>query len=169
MRVVVAVAVMAWAGAAGADLYRWVDRDSGSIKYSSYPPPWYGDEAKQRRAPKVEVIPAGRSSTKASPSPQDAEPDPGSRGDGSKALEALEARRKQLLGAISAIPPNFDYSRDGPAFRRQLEAFQAVSVEMDRIDPKGAEQRLAEAKTAIERIAAALRSQLGGLVPPAAR
>jgi hypothetical protein len=43
---------------AGADLYRWVDPETGSVKYSSYPPPWYGDESKQRRAPKVEFIPA---------------------------------------------------------------------------------------------------------------
>ena len=60
MRIAISIAVLAWAGAAAADLYRWVDPESGSVKYSSYPPPWYGDEAKQRRAPKVELIPAGR-------------------------------------------------------------------------------------------------------------
>jgi len=58
MRLAVAVAVLAWAGAAAADLYRWVDPESGSVKYSSYPPPWYGDAAKQRRAPRVEHMPA---------------------------------------------------------------------------------------------------------------
>jgi hypothetical protein len=47
-----------WAPSAHADLYRWVDPETGSVKFSSYPPPWYGDEAKQRRAPKVEHIPA---------------------------------------------------------------------------------------------------------------
>lgn len=46
------------AGPAAADLYRWIDPETGSIKYSSYPPPWYGDPAAERRAPKVEVIPA---------------------------------------------------------------------------------------------------------------
>jgi len=45
-----------WTGQAGADLYRWVDPETGSVKFSSYPPPWYGDEAKQRKSPKVEVI-----------------------------------------------------------------------------------------------------------------
>ena len=45
---------------AHADLYRWVDPETGSVKFSSYPPPWYGDEAMQRRAPKVERIPSGR-------------------------------------------------------------------------------------------------------------
>ena len=62
MRQTVIIAMLFWAaqysGLAAADLYRWVDPDTGSVKLSSYPPPWYGDEAKQRRAPKVEVIPA---------------------------------------------------------------------------------------------------------------
>jgi hypothetical protein len=62
MRFAIAIAVLVWAaqfsGTAAADLYRWVDPESGSVKFSSYPPPWYGDEAKERRAPKVEVIPA---------------------------------------------------------------------------------------------------------------
>ena len=63
MRLAVALAVMIWAGAAAADLYRWVDPESGSVKFSSYPPPWYGDKAKQRRAPRVVLIPAGRDAT----------------------------------------------------------------------------------------------------------
>ena len=43
---------------AAADLYRWIDPETGSVKFSSYPPPWYGDPVAERRAPKVEVIPA---------------------------------------------------------------------------------------------------------------
>jgi hypothetical protein len=62
MRLAAIIATFLWAaqfsGTAAADLYRWVDPDTGSVKFSSYPPPWYGDEAKQHRAPKVEVIPA---------------------------------------------------------------------------------------------------------------
>lgn len=61
MRFAVAVVMLAWAaqfsGPAAADLYRWVDPETGSVKFSSYPPPWYGDPAKERRAPNVEVIP----------------------------------------------------------------------------------------------------------------
>jgi hypothetical protein len=60
MRFVLAAALLAWAGAAAADLYRWVDPDSGSVKFSNYPPPWYGDQGKDQRAPKVEVIPERR-------------------------------------------------------------------------------------------------------------
>jgi len=38
---------------AAADLYRWIDPQSGSVKFSSAPPPWYETE----RGPKVERIP----------------------------------------------------------------------------------------------------------------
>jgi len=76
MRIAVAVAMLAWAaqfsGPAAADLYRWVDPESGSIKFSSYPPPWFGDPAQERRAPKVEVIP-DRSSAPSSGSKPDEE------------------------------------------------------------------------------------------------
>ena len=34
--------------AAHADLYRWVDPQTGSVKFSSYPPPWFGDQARER-------------------------------------------------------------------------------------------------------------------------
>jgi hypothetical protein len=43
---------------AHADLYRWVDPDTGAVKFSSYPPPWHGDPERERGAPAVEVIPS---------------------------------------------------------------------------------------------------------------
>lgn len=57
MRVLAFLVIAGWAAAAAADLYRWVDPETGSIKFSSYPPPWYGDEKLERRLPKVEHIP----------------------------------------------------------------------------------------------------------------
>jgi hypothetical protein len=45
-----------FSGAAMADLYRWVDPQSGSVKYSSLPPPWLGDAEREPVSPKVEVI-----------------------------------------------------------------------------------------------------------------
>jgi len=75
MRIAVAVAMLAWAaqfsGPAAADLYRWVDPESGSIKFSSYPPPWFGDPAQERRAPKVEVIPDRSSAPSSGPKPDE--------------------------------------------------------------------------------------------------
>ena len=81
MRFVVAVATFAWAaqfsGPAAADLYRWVDPESGSIKFSSYPPPWFGDPAQERRAPKVEVIPERSSAPSSGSKPEvEAKPKP---------------------------------------------------------------------------------------------
>jgi Domain of unknown function (DUF4124) len=64
-----AVLLFAWASPAAADLYRWVDPETGSVKFSSYPPPWFGNAEKQRRAPKVEVIPPGKSATAFEPTP----------------------------------------------------------------------------------------------------
>ena len=75
MRFPIAVTLIAWAaqfsGPAAADLYRWVDPETGSIKFSSYPPPWFGDPARERRAPKVEVIPDRSSAPSSGPKPED--------------------------------------------------------------------------------------------------
>lgn len=76
IRPALAAAVLAWAGAAAADLYRWVDPETGSVKFSNYPPPWYGDPARERRSPKVEVIP-DRGAAKPEPkAEEEARPEP---------------------------------------------------------------------------------------------
>jgi hypothetical protein len=167
MRIAVAVAVVAWAGAAGADLYRWVDQESGSVKYSSYPPPWYGDQAKQRRAPKVEVIPAGRD-TRAKidePAADEAASKPRAVPAGqalSLALEGLSERRKALLAAFESLQNAEDFSRAGEGVRQQYEAYLAVTAEMNRLDPKGAEGRVAASRQVVERIAGGLRAAGAG-------
>jgi len=33
---------------ASADLYRWIDRESGSVKFSNTPPPWFGDPEREQ-------------------------------------------------------------------------------------------------------------------------
>ncbi len=90
MRMVIVIAALAWAGSAAADLYRWVDPETGSVKFSSYPPPWYGDEAKQRRAPKVEVIPTRGDSSAKPEAP--GRPQEGARKGDAPAKPAAEAR-----------------------------------------------------------------------------
>jgi hypothetical protein len=40
-----------------ADLYVWKDPATGAMRIYSYPPPWYGNPALERRSPKVERIP----------------------------------------------------------------------------------------------------------------
>ena len=63
---------------AHADLYRWVDRETGAVKFSSSPPPWFGDPEKARNAPAVEVIPyrGSPAPAKAPANPPPAKPAP---------------------------------------------------------------------------------------------
>lgn len=149
MRFVVASAILLLAGPAAADLYRWIDPETGSTKYSSYPPPWYGDPAKARRAPKVEVIPAG----KASPARVDGEDDalPAARANAGETLVELAARRKTMLQQLAVLSAQTGPDR-GQALSKQLEGFAALTDRMDKLDPKGAPARNAEAQALVEKI-----------------
>ena len=109
------------AGEVRADLYRWVDPETGAVKFSSLPPPWYGDAERERRAPAVEVIPSRAPGT--APSPR-----------------TLEERRASLLKGLAELPPSFDVNH----VRQQVAAYQAISAELDRADPAGAARRRAE-------------------------
>ena len=131
----------AWSPAAPAQLYRWVDPETGSVKFSSYPPPWYGDEAKQRRAPKVDVIPAGRDAGAATEAA-------GAAQDGARRLEALELQRRQLMRQLAR--PGAE--RAPQELKKQLEAYSTLSEEMDKLDAPGAAVRRGEVQALIERI-----------------
>jgi hypothetical protein len=144
MRIALAIlAVLLFrAGPAAADLYRWIDPESGAIKYSSYPPPWYGDETKQRRAPKVEFIPAVSNTAAQTGSA-------GAVQEGSKALETLEAQRRALLQQIPALAAQEGSDRPGSALKTQLEAYAGVAQRLDKLDPAGAAARRGELQMAI--------------------
>jgi hypothetical protein len=165
MRFLVLVLVMGWPAAAAADLYRWVDPETGSVKFSSYPPPWYGDEARVQRAPKVEHIPA-RTEAPARRDDPEKERSPAGAKDGgvaqglAKAMEALDERRRALIAALAPLRSKEDFNRAGAGFRQQVEAYQALSAELDRMDPKGAERRRAAAQPILQRIAEGLSAQL---------
>jgi len=146
MRLVFAMAMFAWAAAAVADLYRWVDPESGSVKYSSYPPPWYGDEARQRRAPKVEHIPSRRDAL-ARPDPV-----PGSPQDGARSFVALEAQRKAMLQQILAGAARGGPERSPQALQKQLEEYGKLSQQLDKLNPEGAVARRGEAEAALQRL-----------------
>ena len=112
--------------AAHADLYRWVDPQTGSVKFSSVPPP-----ASQ---PGVEVLPYRG---------------PGSAARPPSATQALELRWRALLGEISQSEP----SPAGSALLQQrLRDFTAASAELDRLDPAGVPRRRAEAERALQRL-----------------
>ena len=128
--------------AARAELYRWVDRESGSVKYSNTPPPWYGDPDKERGAPAVEVL---RYRAPGKPPAADAA------SPASRQTAALEARRAELLKFFSSLPPTTDLTN--PAIRQQVQAYLVVSTELDRLDPAGAARRRAQQPPIFEALA----------------
>jgi hypothetical protein len=145
VRLLVLLAALAWSATAAADLYRWVDPETGAVKFSSYPPPWYGDDT-QRRAPKVEHIPP-RGPGQAGPlpsldAPPSAAPEAGS-------VAALERERRALLAQIAEGVGRPSAGRD---MQKQLEAFSDLSARLDKLDPAGAAARRTEAELLLQRM-----------------
>jgi len=133
----IAAALLACSGGALADLYRWVDPETGSTKFSSYPPPWFGDPARERRAPKVEVIPGTAPPAAAAPS--------------AAATEQLEARRLAMLQQLPAIAAQAGTDR-GAQLARFLAEYRALGAQLDRADPAGAALRSAELEALVRRL-----------------
>ena len=158
MRTLLFLAVLCCVPPAAAQLYRWIDPQSGSVKLSSYPPPWYGDPALERRAPKVEVIPAGkpppaqRGATDAEALPgmsQPAVPAPdASSSPAAKAVEDLATKWRAMLREIAAALGTG--TTISPALQKRIEEYTALSLQLDRADPAGAAARLAEVQAAMQ-------------------
>ena len=153
MRAVVFLVAMSWTALALADLYRWVDPETGSIKYSSYPPPWVGDPQQERRAPRVERIPAGRTEPVVKPETP---------------LELLDVRRKEMLQGLLQFSSRDDFNRAGSGLKQQLGAFQAVSAELDKLDPRGAAARKSESQALLDKLIEGLRAPFASWPPPGA-
>jgi hypothetical protein len=168
MRQTVIIAMLFWTAQyscpAAADLYRWVDPGSGSVKFSSYPPPWYSEEIQQRGMPKVERIPARSDAPARRDDPEKARP-AGVGQELSKALEILETKRKALMASFGSLPRGEDFSRAGEGLRQQVETYDALTAELDRMDPRGAERRRAAAQPLMERIVEGLRAQFNPAAP----
>jgi Domain of unknown function (DUF4124) len=118
------------AAPAHADLYRWVDPYSGSVKFSSLPPenPQLHAEVVPYRAPKQAASAAAASS-----------------------LAALETRWRAAVLLLAAKEPQ-DTARNRGALRQELETYEALRAELDRRDPAGAQRRAAETGALVERL-----------------
>jgi len=149
------LAMLAVSPAAQADLYRWIDPQSGSVKYSSLPPPWYGDAERERRSPAVEVIPYQAPGAV----PLDREK--------GKPLAALEARWRSFLRDFSTLAAKEDFERAGRGIEQQLHAYRAVVVELNRQDPAGAARRRAEETSVMEKLQKGLEAQFSPASPVA--
>jgi hypothetical protein len=147
VKLLFALLLLAAAFAAHADLYRWVERETGSVKYSNTPPPWYGDAEKQRGAPAVEVVPYRGPGPASKPTPQTE----GAAAE-ARAIARMETRWLELVRFFASLPPSTDFSRAGPNIRLQLEAYQTLTAELDRLDPAGAPRRGAQVANALGNI-----------------
>jgi hypothetical protein len=134
---------------ARADLYRWIDPETGSVKYSSVPP-------------HDSRVNAGVVPFKAPPAPPPVA-SPGTTGVAppqAGALAALEARWSGVLSQLSELTPQ-DFRRAGDGLRQQLEAYGALSAELDRLDPAGSERRRTQSEGMLERLKRGLGAQPG--------
>jgi hypothetical protein len=117
---------------AHADLYRWIDPASGSVKFSSQPPsdPRIEPEVVRYKAPPPPPKPA------AAPLPSN-KPD-------------LEARWRLLATELAAIPPQ-ELQTGSDRVRQQVQALEATRAELDRPAPAGAPRRNAELVAILQR------------------
>jgi len=144
MRIVLLVVAMN-AFHAHADLYRWVDRESGSVKYSNTPPAWFGDQERERSAPAVEVL---RYRGPGVPAKPPAAPETLA---AASLVAALETRWAGLVQFFATLPPSTDFSRAGAGIQQQVAAYQALSAELDRLDPAGTPRRRAQEASAFRK------------------
>ena len=154
MRALLSIAILV-ATPAYADLYRWVDPQTGSVKFSSYPPPWFGQPALELSAPATEVV-VYRPPGAPKPAAEPAKPSVAA-----SVLAALETRLAGLTQFFSALPSNTDFSRAGAGIQQQLEAYQAVAAELDRLDPAGAARRRQQEVGFMETLRRGLEAQFG--------
>lgn len=169
MRFVLLLAVMV-AAPAQADLYRWRDPQTGSIKFSNLPPPWYGDPAREIGAPPVEVVPDLSPRRGAPPPPAATTPAAKPAAQAPGVLSGLEAQFNMLLQFFKQMPTKTDFDRTGVAFQQQAELYRAVSAELDRQDPAGAARRRAMAQESgiLDQLKKGLEA-LSSTKPPAQR
>jgi len=121
---------------ASAELYRWRDPQTGSVKYSSYPPPWFGDEAREANAPKVEVLSGPQTGAKDGSKPTDEMAEKVA-----EVIHFMEQRRAQLLARMTLARASAGFDPSNPTFQADLQAYRAVTRELDKFDPQGAAGR----------------------------
>ena len=183
MRAALAAALLAWACVAAADLYRWRDPETGSVKFSSYPPPWFGDPAREGRAPKVEVIPAGKPAASPEPAPEEAPRAGRAAGEGgakpaAPARSPLEDRRQAVLKQLSATVESLGAGRPGgisatvlAELGLRVREYQAVENALRTTDPAGDAARRADwnaITAAVEGQRAAVLQRLSAIRAPVA-
>ena len=163
---------------AHADLYRWVDAETGSVKFSNFPP---SEAAAGKKPLQVEVIPYG--TPRAAASPQQAAALPVAAVPVASApaaavaaaqpqaaqdlLGSLQERWRTLRNAFAVVPPKADFDRAGGAIQSQVEAYRTVAAELDRLDPAGAARRRQEEGGMFENFIKGIGAHLSSGAPQA--
>ena len=164
--------LFSWLSCVHADLYRWIDPETGSIKFSSYPPPWYGDAAQERRAPKVEHIPQRKPGTAVetpAPPPAAAAAKPAA-----GTPETLEQRRKALLAQLLEVLTSPTAASPEEALRgllaiaEPMREFRSVEAALAQADPAGRAVRHKDLEAFVASLEARRRSMAEDLqkTPP---
>ena len=122
-----ALAFLLLCSAAHADLYRWVDPQSGSVKLSNTPPPWY----ERGGGPAVERIPFATPGAR-QPAADPLAPAP---------VGVLQARWREALFAVSSQP-----TKEG------IQALALLTAELDKADPAGARRRQEEVASILRKV-----------------
>jgi hypothetical protein len=145
--------LLCFAAPAHADLYRWIDPETGSVKLSSMPPsdPTISAQIVPFKAPAAPKPPVIALETK---------PAPVAAGD----LGSLQTRLSEILAQLSGVRPQ-DYGRAGEGIRQHIAAYEAVRAELDRLDPAGAARRQSESMSLFDRLKQGLAAQFSTTPP----
>lgn len=135
---------------AHADLYRWIDPETGSVKLSSLPP---SDSSVNADVVPYKAPALPRSAAASAPAKPAA-----------SAVQALQAKWSEILTQITGLAPQ-DFQRGGEGLKQQLEAYEAVRVELDRLDPAGAARRRAESAGLLDKVKQGFAAQFSNLPP----
>lgn len=136
---------------AHADLYRWVDPETGSVKLSSLPPsdPTVGAELVPYKSPALPKPPAAPAVAKPA---------------ATASLPALQLRWTELMTQLTGLTPQ-DFNRGSDGLKQHMEAYEAVRAELDRMDPAGAARRNAESTSIFDRLRQGFAAQFSTTPP----
>ena len=70
----------------------------------------------------------------------------------------------QILTQLTGTKPQ-DFNRAGEGIRQHIEAYEAVRVELDRLDPAGAARRRSESTSLIDKLKQGFAAQFGTTPP----
>jgi hypothetical protein len=137
----IAFLMLLFCHAAQADMYRWIDPETGSVKFSNLPP-------QQRPGVAVEVLRA-QPPPPIAPAPAIAAPPASPE---RVPMTELEARWRSALRRVAEALEQPGVDRSDPHMQELVSNVEAANVELDRMDPNGAAARRRDMQATMQRI-----------------